>query len=40
MEKKNIFEVPEAIVIDFNENDIIVTSGYGDSEDPYQEWNN
>ena len=40
MEKKNIFEAPEAIVITFDDSDIITGSGFGDEEDPYHEWNN
>ena len=38
MEKKRIFDTPEAIIIEFDESDVIVTSGYGDEEDPYQQW--
>ena len=40
MEKKKRFEYPEAIAIEFNDDDIILTSGFGDEEDPYKQWTN
>ncbi len=38
MEKKNIFEKPEAILVSFEKEDIILTSGPGDQCDPDDQW--
>lgn len=40
MEKKRFFDLPEAIVITFDNQDVIVTSSGGpnDTSDPNQEW--
>lgn len=36
--KKKLFEKPEAELIKFDDNDIIVTSGPNGEEDPNKEW--
>ena len=38
MEKKRIFDIPEAIIIKFNDEDIIRASGPESGEDPDKEW--
>ena len=38
MEKKKTFELPEAIMIAFDNQDIIMASGPDSGEDPDQQW--